>query len=101
MNPADSSPIMICNKWHEDPMGGPAIQENTYSIPPGHAMDLSIIGLEPGMAEEENNTKLRRALESIISLTHSFVLAEMTIDCKHTYSEIASRAREALTLLSK
>lgn len=50
-NPKNSQPIMIVTAWRPNPDGGPALIEETFSISPGQAIDLSIVGLRT--AEEE------------------------------------------------
>jgi hypothetical protein len=37
--------IFITTKWHEDPLGGPAFRDQTYSVAPGQGIDISVLGL--------------------------------------------------------
>ena len=43
--------IMIVTKWHEGKKGGPAIIDSTYSLLPGEAIDLKILGVTCESAE--------------------------------------------------
>lgn len=42
------------------------------------------------------NAELVEALNTIISLSHSWVMAADTVNCAHTYPAIRDRAKEAL-----
>lgn len=41
-------------------------------------------------------TIMKEALERIPALTHSWIIAEQTMYCKHTYGEIRAEAKKAL-----
>jgi hypothetical protein len=46
--------------------------------------------------ERKRAEGLVEALNKIESLTHSWVIAQETIDCKHTYEEIRNAKKQAL-----
>lgn len=69
--------------------GGPAVCNEC-------AKDLNILEHPRfnGLIKERDH--YREALEKINGLAHQWVIAEKTADCKHTYSKIAAKVREAL-----
>jgi len=60
--------------------------------------EYSIVMFWKEKLEEERRevARLRDSLERIIALSHSWVIAEQTIDCQHTYDQIRMKARAAL-----
>lgn len=57
----------------------------------------TIAGQEVMLKElQTENARLKAALERIVALTHSWVIAEETVNCRHTYDQIRKEAREAL-----